>query len=182
MLDHQYSIYEPLLRVPLVIHDPTRFEPGREPRGVMSFDLFPTLLELAGVDLPGPTHAVSLLSPQTARPRFAEEPAVPSIGVRVIKERHADWDSTPWERSLSGIVVGPDKLIRGSDGRLELFDLAVDPLETHNLAGEHADAAATLSGQLDRFEAGLDRCEYTPQSGELSPEQIELLKGLGYAN
>ena len=46
MLDHQYSLYQPLLRVPLIVHCPSRFEAGREAAPVMNFDLFPTLLEL----------------------------------------------------------------------------------------------------------------------------------------
>ena len=66
MLDHQYSLYQPLLRVPLVIHHPGRIEPGRDPRPVVNFDLFPTLLELVGLAAPegSGSQAVSLLSPR----------------------------------------------------------------------------------------------------------------------
>jgi arylsulfatase A-like enzyme len=34
MFDHQYSLFDTVLRVPLVISDPSRFEPGRDPRPV----------------------------------------------------------------------------------------------------------------------------------------------------
>ncbi|MHC4946266.1 MAG: sulfatase-like hydrolase/transferase, partial [Planctomycetota bacterium] len=52
MLDHMFLLHEELLDVPLVIHYPKRIEPGREKTPVVNIDLFPTLLELAGIDVP----------------------------------------------------------------------------------------------------------------------------------
>ena len=59
MLDHQFSVYEPLMRIPLVVQYPKRFAPGRDPRPVTNLDLFPTLLELAGLQPTVPTKGVS---------------------------------------------------------------------------------------------------------------------------
>ena len=44
LLDHQYSLYEPLLKVPLVLWWHGHVEPGRETRPVVNFDLFSTLI------------------------------------------------------------------------------------------------------------------------------------------
>ena len=52
MLDHQYSLYAPVLRIPLIVHYPKRFPPGRDARPVMNFDLCPTLREIAGSEPP----------------------------------------------------------------------------------------------------------------------------------
>ena len=46
VLDHQYSIQEAVLRVPLVVRGPG-FEPGRSGTPVSTADLFPTLLQLS---------------------------------------------------------------------------------------------------------------------------------------
>ena len=66
MLDHQYTIYEAVSRVPLIVWYPKLFTPGRDSRPVMNFDIFPTLLELAGVELNErfKTLAVSLTHPE----------------------------------------------------------------------------------------------------------------------
>ena len=73
MLDHQYSVYQTLLHVPLIVRAPGRLAPGRESRPVMSFDLFPTLLELTGIAAP----------PGLALPRG--EPARSPAGSRALR-------------------------------------------------------------------------------------------------
>jgi len=183
MLDHQYSIFQPLLNVPLIVHYPARFAPGREARPVMNYDIFPTLLELAGVEPPPDVEskAVSLLEPQDERVRFAEEPSSSELGVRMIKERHPDFDAEPWLRQQRALVQGQRKLIWASDGSRKMFDLAADPLESRDLAAEEPEAAETLYADLDRFYSSLDHCvPEEPAPLELTPEQYQMLKGLGY--
>ena len=183
MLDHQYSVYQPLLHVPLVVRYPARFPAGRDARPVANFDIFPTLLELA--DVPPPiglqSRAVSLLAPEDGRPRFAEDPAASRTAVAMVKQSHPDWDPTPWQRQLRTLIADGHKLIWGSDGRHELFDLTADPLETRKLAGERDDLADRMLESLDAYHRSLQLCE--PPGGpppELTPEQIERLKALGY--
>jgi len=185
MLDHQYSIYQPLLNVPLVVHYPARFAPGRDARPVMNYDIFPTLLELAGVEPPPDveSRAVSLLEPQDERVRFAEEPSSSELGVRMIKERHPDFDAEPWLRQQRALVQGERKLIWASDGSRQMFDLAIDPLESRDLAGEEPEAAEALYTDLYRYYSALDHCvPEEPTRMELTPEQYEMLKGLGYVD
>jgi arylsulfatase A-like enzyme len=183
MLDHQFSVYQPLLRVPLVVHYPATFAPGRDARPVVNFDLFPTLLELSGVAPPLGlrSRAVSLLDPEEVRARFAEDPAASRAPVTMVQQSHPDWDPTPWQRRLRALVADDHKLIWGSDGREELFDLEADPLELRDLTGERPELADRLRESLDAFHGSLQLCE--PRGGpppELTPEHIERLKALGY--
>jgi arylsulfatase A-like enzyme len=184
MLDHQYSVYQTVLHVPLVVRAPGRLAPGRDSSPVMSFDLFPTLLNLTGIAPPPGlrSHAVSLLSPQRDRVRFAEEPATPDVGIAQVLSQHPGWDPTPFRRRLRTLVVGTHKLIWRSDGRRELYDLAADPLETRDLIRDQPELAAQLGTQLDRYFETLERCQppSQPHKRQLSAEQIELLQGLGY--
>ncbi len=185
MLDHQYSVYQPLLRVPLVISAPGRVEPGRDDRPVSSVDLFPTLLALAGVEAPeaGRSRGRSLLEPPAPRLRLAEEPAVSQVGIQQVKRAHPDWDPSPFQRRLRALVDGRSKLLWGSDGRVELYDLAADPLEERDLAASQPGEAGRLRQRLDGFYASLRHCDPAALAEvpePTSPEERRMLEALGY--
>jgi len=185
MLDHQYSLYQVLLRVPLVLYYPPRVPAGRDARPVMSHDLFLTLLELARVDPPadaGRGGAVSLLHPLAERVRLAEDPASSELGVQAVRAAHPDWDPRPWQRRLRAIVdPARRKLIEGSDARRELYDLAGDPLESRDLAGAHAAEAARLGAELSERLGAAPACGPAARGyGNLSPAEQERLRSLGY--
>jgi len=183
MLDHQYSLYQPLLRVPLIVHYPARFPAGRDSRPVMHFDIFPTLLELAGVAPPVGlrSRAESLLEPPRPRTRLAEDPASSKVAVAMVRQSHPGWDPSAWQRRLRALFEGQHKLIWGSDGRHELYDLAADPSESSDLFGGHRELAARLQQVLDSYVESLQPCERagTP-APELTPQEIERLQALGY--
>ena len=61
MFGHSYSLTDELIRVPLLVHDPTnQLDQGRRRDVVQLNDLYPTILEMAGLDVPG-TNSVSLM-------------------------------------------------------------------------------------------------------------------------
>lgn len=182
MLDHQYSVYGTLVHVPLIIHDPARFTPGREERPVVNVDLFPTVLALAGVAPPEDGgHGVNLLSPGKDRPQLAEYPSAFPAPIAYVRARHPDWDASPWQRSLRAFIDGRLKLIVGSDGRRELYDLRTDPLETKDLAEPRADDADRLVAAMDALAGSLSP---TGTSGTERPAMTDddrkLLEMLGY--
>ena len=78
---HQYGLDEALLAVPLVIWAPGRLAPGRSKAAVTHVDLFPTILDLAGVSRPRRPGLRSLLRPPTERALVAEylEPYAPLL-------------------------------------------------------------------------------------------------------
>lgn len=62
---HQFSVADSLIRVPLIVHDPTgRFPEGRRSELAQLNDLFPTILEYCGC-APPESHSVSLLGDAT---------------------------------------------------------------------------------------------------------------------
>ncbi|QGN06525.1 hypothetical protein Hrd1104_03895 [Halorhabdus sp. CBA1104] len=61
MFGHSYSLADELIRVPLLVHDPTgQLETGRRRDVVQLNYLYPTILEMAGLDVPE-TNSISLL-------------------------------------------------------------------------------------------------------------------------
>ena len=131
---HVFSLYEELVRVPMLISGPG-FEAGavvEEP--VSLLDLAPTILaiagsstdDLTGVDLRGAIPAERTLPlsynwPSQALQGFPDE----------MKTGEA---LAPYRRGLRGAVHYPYKLIRGSDGEELYFNLESDPAEMVPLA------------------------------------------------
>ncbi|MCP4250202.1 MAG: sulfatase-like hydrolase/transferase [bacterium] len=183
MLDHQFSLYEPLLDVPLVIHYPKKFEPGRDGRPVMNLDLFPTVLELAGLDPPvdSARPGVSLTAPVENRTRLAEYPMPQERAIDNIKEKNPDLDPSRWRRQLRAWYEQPYKYIWASDGQHELYDLAADPQELRNLAVRQADVAKRLHSELDQAVAGMTEADWGETPEHTIPEEVaNRLKSLGY--
>jgi arylsulfatase A-like enzyme len=183
MLDHQYSLYASVINVPLVIRYPARIEPGRDARPVMNFDVFPTVLDLAALEPPADlvTRSRTLLDPAAERVRVAEYPAVFTKPQRAVQGKNPSWDPAPFARRLRAFHEHAYKLIWGEDGRHELYDVVSDPLEEQDLVGRRPELAKRMVESLDGYLAGLS-VEPHERSvpPELSPQQREMLKGLGY--
>jgi arylsulfatase A-like enzyme len=185
LLDHQYSVHEPLLRVPLVLRHPRLVSSGREPRPVMNLDLFVTLLGLAGVPQAAKNaRGVDLLAPRAERARLSEYPFAPRKYVGLTSLAWPDFDPTPFFRSLRAFRSGTLKYVQASDGTHELYDLAEDPGEMRSLVNEKPEVAAALDQELEHYLSGLvsDSGGERPEAGavEFSDETRKMLDALGY--
>lgn len=184
MLDHQYSIHQVLLHVPLIVHYPARFAPGRDDTPVMNFDLFPTLLELAGVALPPdqPVHARSLLHASDGRIRLAEDPSGSTSGLKDVMPLHPGWDPTPWLRTQRALHDGGWKFVWRSAGAPALYDVERDPEEQHDLFAEPSERTRreTLRRTLAQTYPPLTPCRGDDRRTRISPQERELLESLGY--
>ena len=131
---HKSTLWEEATRVPLIIR-----APGHSPRicdpPVSLVDLFPTLVELCGLEWPGPLSGQSLVPLLDATPTDWPRPAVTEFrrGNAAVRSRHF-------------------RYIRYADGGEELYDHRSDPGERHNLAGraELASVKATLAKWLPK--------------------------------
>ena len=79
-----------------------------------------------------------------------------------------------------GVREGKWKYIEAeAEGRRELYDLEVDPVETSNVHDEQPEIAAQLSERIAGWKLAYGRED---DGQELSAEDIERLKALGYIN
>lgn len=181
MLDHQYSLHEPVLRVPLVIHAPGRLAPGRETAPVSTVDLFHTVLELLGVSPPAkPPATPSLRSPSSQRVRLAEDPSSSTVGLSHVLDAHPGFDPTPFQRKQRALYDGPWKLLWGSDERHTLHHVERDPGEEHDASGEAPEELARLRATLDAAVARMQPCTPSGAAPAPTPEETRLLCALGY--
>jgi len=145
-------LYEGGIRVPLVMRWPGIIEEGAESRQVVSTpDLFATFLEVAGVErepfaadgkslVPVMMDAGSLLSEQSAfwhYPHYHKGSGmVPATAMRKGRYKLIHW----YEEGLTG-----------QPGAWELYDLAEDPGEHHDLSGERPEKTAALRRELEAW-------------------------------
>ncbi len=143
--------------------------PGVIPEGTVgdapaiTLDLFETCLDASGLD---PRHVssdgLSLLDylqqadqvPTTLSEELRQRPLYWHFpGYLQANVREGTWRTTP----ASAIRVGTHKLIETFEtGRIELYDLDVDPGETRDLTEERPELAEELHGRLRRWRAEVD--------------------------
>lgn len=148
--DEKWVWYEESARVPALARWPRRIKPGTVvPSPAVSVDLYPTLCEVAGVELPIKTEAASLLPALTGgepRRRLAYAECKMESPPKEQAGRH--WQMVRAERY---------KYARFLDtGEEQLHDLRDDPHELRNLAPDPAHAA-TLEEMRRLREAWLEK-------------------------
>ena len=166
------SLYEPTLRVPLVLRLPWEEpqDPAAKGLPVSTMDLFPTLLELAGAEVPGLVDAHSLLAPVPDRVLWLEGDRLGQVAR--FDGRHQLIATL--RRTSLGFVT---ELEYAEPGHTELFDLN-DPLTELLSAGQAPPEAEAWQAELRGFLEG--RLESGGLEQLLSPEERETLLKLGY--
>lgn len=182
---HNWSVYDTLVRVPLVVKAPG-LPPGRRPGPTSTADVFGGIAALAGAPLPS---ATTLTAPRA--PVVAELTA--PHGIRPgAPEKSADGRVIPQRRRFVAIYDGPWKLIRSSAGERELYDRAADPGELRDLAAREPERLAAMEAALDAWlaanppppDAPLPEGERERRRAGRVPRGDELreqLEALGYA-
>lgn len=164
---HGLFLYDATMRVPLLFEAPGRIPPGTvvsAPVGLV--DVAPTLLVLAGVDVPASVEGRSLL----ARCTGDASPARPVYLENEYPRRSFGW------AALRGLVAEDRKLIRGPG--LELYDLDEDPGELRDLATAEAQSAERLATALESLRRSLALREAGAVDGGV--EETRRLAALGY--
>jgi len=170
---HGFFIYNATMHVPLIIRVPGS-PGGRTVADPVSLvDLMPTMLGAVGVEVPAEVQGKSLL----ARVRGDEAQAVDRersvYGETFLPRIHFNWSELRGAENTKYHFIDAPKP--------ELYDLAKDPGETHNLLGEKKAVAeemrAKLAALIRDYSAGKELAEKTG----LDPALMERLKSLGYA-
>ena len=186
LLNHQYCLYETLIRVPLVISYPPFFEPGKRVQHLVStLDIFPTILRVAGIDTPLCSGCYHLLPDSPVRPYVISEygkPNVPPVTVLAkfgLRPEHFK----RFARGLTALRTDRYKIIVGTDNSQELYDLRSDPREVDNLIGKKPEIAQQLLSLLhtwwQKYDSGpVDQT--VSLEGRARSSVVERLQALGY--
>ena len=182
---HGEYLYEGTLRVPLIFRYPGRVPAGRTiTRMARLVDVVPTALALLGEPLPSGLDGRSLAGDIEGSADPAERECWIESDYELIhpeNPRHyvpgfaGKWRGIRGER-YKLIFIPRDKA--GERGDVELYDVAGDPAELHDLSRERPEIARAM---LDRLRAWWTRAGIPPgaSSGETPPD-IQSLHSLGY--
>lgn len=146
-------MYEPSIRIPLIIRYPRRFKAGtRRGEMVLNVDVAPTIYDLAGVKIPTTVQGHSLVPLAEGKParrwrkdwlyEYYEYPGFENVrpmrGVRTERYKYIHYFVDPQE--------------------YELYDLQADPDEMQNLYGRpgYEDVTRKLAARLEELRRELD--------------------------
>ena len=155
----KWSLYEGGLREPFFVRWPGHVPAGKldEHTVQASVDFFPTLCRLIGLQ---PPENAAFDGEDMSR-SWLGEPTVRKQPLRWEYGRNSTYlrpklisDQSP----NVAVLDGQWKLLVQDDGsRAELYNLATDPKEAHNVAAEHADVAARLQAHALRWRQSLPK-------------------------
>ena len=167
---HRQSVYEDVVRVPLILRMPRILPAGeRLATRAMSVDILPTLLTLLEIPyLPTSFQGVDLFKLPENEPRKRY-----SVAVKLFSK-------TPIRRTM---VFADHKFIEFDDPeRNALFNIVDDPGELVNLINDRPPEADRISWreEIDRWWKAHADLQFT--DFKMTPEQLRRLKSLGYVN
>jgi arylsulfatase A-like enzyme len=141
--------YEGGIRVPLIIRAPRKSTPGTvTDQAAISMDLMPTVLDLAGLPARPELH----LDGQSLAPAVANPDCVKD---RQLVFHYPHYHGSLWTPGTA-MRLGDHKIIEMYEtGRLEVYNLADDIGESHDLSASDPELLTRMKASLDEWHAAM---------------------------
>jgi arylsulfatase A-like enzyme len=172
LLDHGLgTVYQNQVHIPLLIKYPEQKIAERSDLPVSQIDILPTVLDVAAIQ-PQPTlPGRSLRNPPMADPRPIFVEARYGYG-------SGQTTNPKLQGSRRAVVVGSMKYVTWTNGPPELYDLATDPGEEHDLHHLSEQESKALANVVQDWAKSIPR--QAPQTLKIDKGVVEQLKSLGY--
>ncbi|MGH9460647.1 MAG: sulfatase family protein, partial [Vicinamibacteria bacterium] len=183
---HSQTLYEEIIRIPMIVKWPGDSLKGRIRAQVSQVDVFPSVLQAAGIETPA-TGPYGLRELADAERRVSAERVVTSeVTWRSPNETSMKVSFRTEGMKFLATLAGPvgDDLGVSETRREELYDLVEDPDERTNLAAGRSEELASFQGRVRSFIDGA-RAQRSTRQGqpiELDQELLERLRALGYVD
>jgi len=168
---HARNVFTSVLQVPLLIRLPFATPPRRVHTQVRNIDIAPTVLEIAGVEIPEDFEGESLL-PLLDGEEEEDRPSFAALGAPIMRGA----------AEQVSVNDGSWSMARNLDesGREFLFDRALDPNEDANLVDLEPGAAERMRAVLDAHLAVEAREDTRASNVRIDPKIAEQLRAVGY--
>ena len=181
---HARVVYRESTEVPLLMRLPFRLEPGVVvPGRTRNVDIWPTVLELAGLEASTGTDGRSRVEDILASARGATPSDGDEVGIAHLDQR---WGQQS-EEKLPTVAVAEGSLryvrttpLEGGEPIEELFDAARDAAELEDLSEEEIEDLARLRALADAYLDSEPEWGAAP-TRELNELELNQLRALGYA-
>ncbi len=180
---HGYSLYDEMIRVPLMIYAPGLLPGGKKiTTPVRSLDIYPTICDLLGVDAPDDLEGESLVplirgsakaSDRLILSEHREDAAARRIGQGsgvLVSVRQGRWKFI-LNQTSSQLIERP---------RFELYDLDADPEETTNLSEQHPEVVKELEAEVIDFISEHREDASIDDWRQIDEKVLAQLRALGY--
>jgi len=169
-LQHTDLLFDGLVRVPLIVQGSGIQGAVVDDRMASTVDIVPTIVDLCGIEGPPDAEGRDLLSP----------PAIPKSEQFVFMQRGSIGYAirTPEWKLIEG--PPPHPYSRSSPLPLALYDLRSDPGEMRNVAERYPRRTKDLLQKLRTIQGRLGKEVGGESDRQLSTEDMERLKSLGY--
>jgi arylsulfatase A-like enzyme len=170
---HGHSVYDELLRVPLIVKLPGAAERGRTAAAVSTASVTPTILDVSGIRYDAGNVSAPSLRPLIDPAAGIYQPQPVVSGAQII-----------FDRREAVLFDGFKYIVSTVDGHEELFDLQADPGERHSMAHSAPERLAQAHRLLEAHSAaaaGL-RKRLRIEEGAIQADEdtVRRLRSLGY--
>ncbi len=178
---HGRHLYEATLHIPMGITWPGHLEPRVVEAPALITDLAPTLVGLLGIEVPDFFQGMDWSTV------FEGDGSEPHDRVTLYQAHRGavgakDDQTKVREKGLLEVAWlegGKKEILRVTNGRRRIFDLASDPEELQSLVREQTEISEGLEIWLDQVQEGLVLADELPPPS-LSEEDMDALRALGY--
>lgn len=188
---HGHSLYDELLRVPLIISAPKLGVPNNKvvQNQARLIDLMPTVMELVGIEMPDWCHGLSLTplmngTEKMERPAFSEGL---NYGFPLRSLRTSNYKLIQLIDPSLKLDETSTRVPVPTPASIQFFNLKDDPMETNNIAQQNDDKMKDLTKALNiittpgyMIDPAFFEGDVKQSPPQLSPELIEQLNSLGY--
>ena len=178
---HARDVYGEVTEVPFVLSFPFRLDPGIVVTARSeNVDIWPTVLELLGLDPLEDTDGHSLLA-EISEVEGDTRPG--SAADRAFAQLDRTWGQLKEEpRSMVAVTDGPWRLVyrEALPDRLELYDKVADPREQRNVAREQPGVAQRLADEAVRYLARDSAPWGVSPMIEIGEMELKQLRAIGY--
>lgn len=162
---HSHTLFDELLRIPLLLKLPGNLHAGMEVSGqVRAIDIAPTILDLLGLEAPEAFAGTTLVPALLASPPVA---TVPPAG---LWRETAPHESEP---TVDGVRVSGWKMAEGF-----VYDLTKDPTEQYDVSVSQPSMRERLQLELESLLT--ERQPETPELAQPGSTTLDQLRELGY--
>jgi arylsulfatase A-like enzyme len=166
-MEHGRTLYEEVLRVPLIIRHPSAYlQRGVVEKRVSLVDLMPTILSFLRYPIPSGIDGENM--------EKSNHLLIAELFLGMSKKNHKGTSD------LRALYEGKEKYIWASNGSNQLYNLEKDPQEEENLIEKFPSKAEAMQKSLDRWLSSFKPLKAEGKKVAITKSTEEKLRALGY--